>query len=256
MAGFTKLTRTGNSYADIDNMPDELIEVELDVDKKTGTAKGYKKPAKKKWKIERNGIEFDVSSKLQKALNTIWEDRHPFVDDEEDDFTEEDYRTSYYDPQTLLRLCEEYDIPAEGYTHEGTGIFIDGPISALFTTSAGFIEKKTIDINIEDTYSLDDAIVDKRIRAFVHILMRCHDEDVVKEIVARATKKKNGSLHKGRLQTIAHMDLVDEDGETYVVVAKNDSDTKISLEVRQKGVNTTWLGDPDLFTSTKLFFGE
>ena len=41
-----------------------------------------------------------------------------------------------------------------------------------------------------------------------------------------------------------------------VVVAKNDSDTKISLEVRQKGVNTTWLSDPDLFTSTTLFFGE
>lgn len=245
------MTSNGIRYSDIDNMSDELIKVELDVDKKTGEAKGYKKPKKKKWTVEHNGIQFDVASKLQKGLNNIWELRHPSFDDEDDDFTEEDYVISHYDPKTLLELCKEYNIPPEGYTHDGTGMFIDCPISALFSTAAGFIGKERIHIE-----SLDEATVDKRIRAFVYILMRCHDEDVVNEIVAKATKKKNGSLHKGRLQTIAHMNLVDEDGDTYIVVAKNDSDTKISLEVRTKGVNTTWINDSDLFTSTLLFFGE
>ena len=68
-------------------------------------------------------------------------------------------------------------------------------------------------------------------------------------------KKKNGSLHKGRIQRIAHMNFTDEDGETYVAVAKNDSDTKISIEVRMVGINTTWIDEPDLFDSTDLFFG-
>ena len=240
-----------NSYSEIDTIPEELIKVELDIDKKTGEAKGYKKPAKKKWKIEHNGIEFEVASKLQKTLTNLWELRHG-VDFDDDDFEDdEDYEphiASFYDPETLLKLCKKYNIPPEGYTHDGTGMFIDNPISALFMTSAGFIGRERIEID-----SLDDATVDKRIGAFVYVLMRCHDEDIVKEIVARATKKKNGSLHKGRLLTIEHMNLSDEDGNTYVVVAKNDSDTKISLEVRVKGVNTTWLDDPDLYTSTSLF---
>lgn len=244
------------SYSDIDSIPEELIKVEFEKDKKTGDTVGFKKPAKKKWAVEHNGMKFEVASKVQKTLNAIWSDRYETYDEEDDEnFDGEEYKEKYYDPSTLLNMCKEYNIPADGYTHEGTGIFVDNPISALFATSAGFIEKKSVDINLE-SYSLDEAVVDKRIRAFVHILMRCHDEDVVKEIVARATKKKNGSLHKGRLQTIAHMNLVDEDGNAYVVVAKNDSDTKISLEVRQKGVNTTWLSDPDLYTSTSLFFGE
>lgn len=249
------MASNNKKYADFDSIPEDLITVEYDIDKKTGTSKGYKKPAKKKWKINHNGIEFEVVSKLQKTLNSIWDDRHWMEDEDDDfedeDFEDEDYGTSYYDPKTLLELCKEYNIPPEGYTHDGTGMFIDCPISALFSTAAGFIGKERIKID-----SLDEATVDKRILVFVYILMRCHDEDVVNAIVASATKKKNGSLHKGRLQTIAHMNLVDESGDTYVVVAKNDSDTKISLEVRTKGVNTTWINDPDLVTSTSLFFGE
>ena len=72
--------------------------------------------------------------------------------------------------------------------------------------------------------------------------------------IARATKKKNGTLHKGRLLRIAHMDLTNENGDIYLVVAKNDSDTKISVEVRTVELNSEWYYEPDLFTSTELFF--
>lgn len=37
MAGFTKLTRKGNSYADIDSIPEELIKVEFEKDKRLAT---------------------------------------------------------------------------------------------------------------------------------------------------------------------------------------------------------------------------
>lgn len=36
-AGFTKLTRKGNSYADIDSIPEELIKVEFEKDKRLAT---------------------------------------------------------------------------------------------------------------------------------------------------------------------------------------------------------------------------
>ena len=48
----------GYGYSNIDNIPEELIKVELDVDKKTGDIKGYKKPKIKKCVVEENGIQF------------------------------------------------------------------------------------------------------------------------------------------------------------------------------------------------------
>lgn len=237
-------------YSDIDNIPEELIKVEFEKDKKTGDTVGFKKPAKKKCAVEHNGTSFEVASKVQTALKQIWFDRYESYDEEDDeDFDDEVYAAKYYDPSMLLNMCKDYNIPPEGYIHDGTGMRITNPTSALFMTSAGFIGKEKIDIE-----SLDDATVDKRIRVFVHILMRCCDEDIAKELVARATKKKNGTLHKGRLLRIAHMDLTDENGDIYLVVAKNDSDTKISVEVRTVELNSEWYYEPDLFTSTELFF--
>ena len=237
-------------YSDIGNIPEELIKVEFEKDKKTGDTVGFKKPAKKKWAVEHNGTNFEVALKVQTALKQIWFDRYESYDEEGDeDFDDEVYAAKYYDPSMLLNMCKEYNIPPEGYIHDGTGMRITNPTSALFMTSAGFIGPEKIDIE-----SLDDATVDKRTRIFVHILMRCCDEDVVKELVARATKKKNGTLHKGRLLRIAHMDLTNENGDIYLVVAKNDSDTKISVEVRTVELNSEWYYEPDLFTSTELFF--
>ena len=220
-------------YSDIDNMPENLIKVEYDVDKKTGTVKGFKKPAKKKCVIEQNGHQFEVVSKAQRTLTTLWEDSQ-----------DHGYDYYYYDPETLLDLCVKNGIPAEGYTHDGTGVRIDHPTNDLFWGP-----------NKTDVDKLDEETIDKRIRVFVHILTYCCEEEIAKEILVRATKKKNGTLHKGRILTIAHMNLTNEEGDTYVAVAKNDSDTKISIEVRKVGVNSTWLYEPDLLTSTGLFFG-
>ena len=48
------------------------------------------------------------------------------------------------------------------------------------------------------------------------------------------------------------MDLTNENGDIYLVVAKNDSDTKLSIEVRVAELNSEWYYEPDLFTSTDL----
>ena len=243
---------SGFAYADIDSIPEELIKVEFEKDKKTGETIGFKKPSKKKWTVEHNGTTFEVASKVQTALKQIWFDWYETYDEEDDeDFDGGESAAKYYDPSMLLNMCKDYNIPPEGYIHDGTGMRITNPTSALFMTSAGFIGKEKIDIE-----SLDNATVDKRIRVFIHILMRCCDEDIAKELVARATKKKNGTLHKGRLLRIAHMDLTDDYGNIYVVVAKNDSDTKISIEVRAAELNSEWYYDSDLFTTTELFFPE
>lgn len=241
------ITGSGIAYADIDNIPEELITVEYDIDKKTGETKGFKKPAKKKWVVELDGKQFEVVSKVQKTLTNLWAINSERQGNEEDE--EERYTIDFYDPEKLLNLCDEYNIPAEGYIHDGTGMRINNPTSALFMTSSWFRGTEPIDID-----SLDDSAVDKRIRVFAHILMRCCDEDVVKELVARATKKKNGTLHKGRLLRIAHMDLTDDSGSVYVAFAKNDSDSKLSIEVRPEALNSKWYYEPDLFTSTDLFF--
>ena len=226
-------------YSNIDSIPEDLIKVELDVDKQTGKVKGYKKPKIKKCVIEENGIQFEVVSKAQRTLTKLWDDIHSVL------LEDDEMVSSMYDPSYLLELCKKNGIPAEGYTHDGTGTFIDAPTNDLFWGPN----------KVDNVEELDSDTVIKRLKVFVYILSHCCDENVARELVARATKKKNGSLHKGRIQRIAHMNFTDEDGETYVAVAKNDSDTKISIEVRMVGINTTWIDEPDLFDSTDLFFG-
>ena len=226
-------------YLNIDSIPEELITVELDVDKKTGETKGYKKPKVKKCVVEENGIQFEVASKAQRTLTKIWDDFHS------DYIRDNEFSVYFYDPDTMLKICEKNGIPAEGYTHDSTGVYMDAPIADLFWGPQ----------KLDSVDGLDAITIDKRIRVFVHILMHCCDEAVANELVARATKKKNGTLHKGRIQMIAHLDLTGKDGETFVAVAKNDSDNKISIEARTKGINTTWIDEPDLFDSTDLFFG-
>ncbi len=230
----------GYGYSNIDSIPEELITVELDVDKKTGETKGYKKPKIKKCVVEENGIQFEVVSKAQRTLTKIWDDIHSYY------VEQNEFPIPFYDPTTMLELCEKKGIPAEGYTHDGTGTYIDAPINDLFWGPT----------KVENIQELEKAVIDRRIRVFVYILTHCCDENVAKELVARATKKKNGSLHKGRIQRIAHLDLTDEGGGTFVAVAKNDTDTKMSIEIRVMGINTTWIDEPDLFDSTDLFFGK
>ena len=227
-------------YSNIDSIPEELITVELDVDKKTGETKGFKKPKNKKCTVEENGIQFEVVSKAQRTLTKIWDDIYS------DYVNNGEFFYSYYDPTTLMTLCEKKGIPVEGYTHDSTGVYMDAPIADLFWGPQ----------KLDKVDDLDKTIVEKRIRVFVHILMHCCDEAVASELVAKATKKKNGTLHKGRIQMIAHLDLTDKNGETFIAVAKNDADNKIAIEVRTKGINSTWVDDQDLFDSTDLFFGE
>ena len=189
----TEVNKTTFDYSDIDSMPEELVKVEKDIDKKTGAVKGFKKPAKKKCIVELNGIQFEVVSKVQRALTKLWLDNYETYDEEDGEIEEATFRYCY-DPAMLLDLCEKNNIPTEGYTDEGSGVYVDHPTYGLFWGS------KKIDVE-----RLDDEMIDKRIRVFVHILNHCCEEEVAKALVALATKKKNGTLHKGRLFTIAHM---------------------------------------------------
>ena len=218
-------------YSNIDNISDDLLNSIYSIDRKTGETNGYKKPSQKSWTVEFKGKSFKVISKAQRTLNMIWN---------------KECSIQPYDPEYLLDLCEKNDIPPEGYVDAKTGILVYNPLYDLFL-------KKQNDKEFSiDT--LDEKTTQKRISAFVYILLRCHDEDVVKEIVAKAVKKKNGALHKGRILTIAHMNLIDFWENAYTIVAKNESDAEITIEVRKRSINSTWFYEPDMLTSTTLFF--
>ena len=88
------ITGSGIAYADIDNIPEELITVEYDIDKKTGETKGFKKPAKKKWVVELDGKQFEVVSKVQKTLTNLWAINSERQGNEEDE--EERYTIDFY----------------------------------------------------------------------------------------------------------------------------------------------------------------
>ena len=97
-------------YSNIDSIPEDLIKVELDVDKQTGKVKGYKKPKIKKCVIEENGIQFEVVSKAQRTLTKLWDDIHSVL------LEDDEMVSSMYDPSYLLELCKKNGIYDPDYS--------------------------------------------------------------------------------------------------------------------------------------------
>ncbi len=84
----------------------------------------------------------------------------------------------------------------------------------------------------------------------------CAQPDIVAKILEKMPKKKNKTLHKGRKQDIAYLDIVDQRGWTYQLVAKNESDTQLCIEIRNKVPVVADLVDSvrDLVSQSSIFF--
>ena len=83
-----------------------------------------------------------------------------------------------------------------------------------------------------DPLSADE--IEARCVRFVTTVNQCVQENTIKKIMRKVQRKKNGTLYKGRLLRLAYLDLVDESGCSYELVAKNESDTQLCIELRSK----------------------
>ncbi len=169
-----------------------------------GKAKAFIKPPYTDLTVEADKVKFTVTLKISSKLPSMF--RRYYL-------TKEDGVA--YDPETVLKK-----VPfSRGYTDDRTGVFIGNPLEGNIPENA-------------DPLSPDE--VEKRLITFVTILNHSVRSENVKKIMMEAEKKKNGRLYKGRILHLAYLDLVDEAGDTYELVAKNEGDTDMTLEVRAK----------------------
>ena len=118
-----------------------------------------------------------------------------------------------YDPSTALRDAEY----SSGYDNsDGYNAF---PL-------AGSIPETVEPLKAEE--------IESRLKKFVLAANRCVEEETLLKIARDMPKKKNGMLYKGRILSIAYLDLVDDGGWTFEIVAKNEDDSQFCVEMRSK----------------------
>ena len=183
-----------------------------------GTPKSFAKPAVSELYYQADGKTFTVTLKIASKLPAMW--KRYYVSKEDG---------VAYDPETVLWKA----FNRRPYVDDGSGEMIYNPLYEDFPNSVSPL-------------SADE--VEKRLAAFVTLLNRCVLEETVKTIMNKAERKKNGMLYKGRVLHLAYLDLVDKAGDTYELVAKNEDDTNMTLELRSKVPVTD-----DLLEQTFLF---
>ena len=165
--------------------------------------KGFVKPTVKELYVNAGGAQFTVTFKIGAKLSAIWKQFYNYRGAE-----------CIFDPQTVLAKAGEF---SSGYVDEKTGVYVSNPLHDHFP---------------DDVRSLTAKQVEKRLSDFVTLLHRCALEENLKLIFEKAEKKKNGLLYKGRILHLAYLDLVDYDGVTYELVAKNNDETQLYIELR------------------------
>ncbi|MDO5326062.1 MAG: leucine-rich repeat domain-containing protein [Clostridia bacterium] len=169
-----------------------------------GAPKSFAKPAVTELYYQLGGKTFTITLKIASKLPSIWKRYY---------LTREDGEA--YDPLTVLKKATS----SGPYLDDGSGEMIYNPLAEDFP---------------ELVAPLSSDQVVERLSAFAVILNRCVLEEPVRKIMEKAEKKKNGGLYKGRVLHLAYLDLVDHEGTTYELVAKNEGDTDMTLELRSK----------------------
>lgn len=80
---------------------------------------------------------------------------------------------------------------------------------------------------------MTDEEILKRCTRFVNDAMTCLTEKGVRKIMDAVPKKKNGTLHKGRVTTILKCNIANSEGEVLFLYAKNQSDTELDIAVKK-----------------------
>ena len=167
-----------------------------------GKPKGFIKPEVKEATVILDGKEFSAVFKITSKLPAIWKR-----------FYAEKDNGGIYDPHVALKAAQQ----SGGYIDDSTGSYVSCPLY-------GQIPESTEALKPED--------VESRLKTFVLIANQCVEEETLLKIARALPKKKNGMLHKGRLQHITYLDLVDYDGSTFEIVAKNEDDSQFCVEIR------------------------
>ncbi len=167
-----------------------------------GKAKGFAKPDIKELTVNMDGTEFFVVYKVASKIPTLWRRYYQQKDSE-----------MIYDPDDALSKAEE----SGGYIHDGTGVYVTSPLQGNIP---------------DDATPLSADEIEKRLCKFVEIINLSVTEEYVKKIFKEAQKKKNGKLYKGRVLQLSFLDLVDSDGTTFALVAKNEDDIQLCVELR------------------------
>ena len=149
-----------------------------------------------------DGKEFISVFKIASKLPSIWKKYYIRKDD-----------GGIYDPRTALKAAQQ----SSGFIDDSTGSYVSCPLYGQIP---------------ESTQSLKPDDIESRLKTFVLIANRCVEEKTLLQIARSLPKKKNGMLYKGRLLHIAYLDLVDYDGSTFEIVAKNEDDEQFCVEIR------------------------
>ena len=169
-----------------------------------GVPKGFAKPEIKELYVQAGKAKFTVTLKIASKLPAIW--KRYYV-------TREDGVA--YDPRLALQKARYSD----GYMDDGTGEFVSTPLQGQIPGGVAPLSTEEVVCRLSD---------------FVTILNQCVMEETVIKIMEKAEKKKNGLLYKGRVLHLDYLDLVDDDGTTYELVAKNEDETHLCIELRGK----------------------
>lgn len=208
----------------MNRISEEKIEGAIEYSK--GQPKGFKKPAVKELTITQDGIEFKVKYKLTSKYSALWKNYYQIREEH-----------SFYDPAVVLKNVQM----SGGYIDDGSGVYVSAPLADQIP---------------EDTERLTAEDVDIRLKAFITVANKCAEFEVAAEILEKMPRKKNKTLHKGRILPIAFLNIVESMGVTYQIVAKNESDTELIIEMRNKvPVVDDLVSYPrDLQSSSNLFF--
>ena len=212
------------NYRKIDSTPQERISNAIVFSK--DKPKGFVKPEVKELTVLQDGIDFKVVFKISAKLSPIWKEYYQQKD-----------TAPFFD----IREALEYASQNDGYIDDGSGNYVTMPLENCIP---------------EDTPRLTPEQVETRLKVFVTIANMCAQPDIVAKILEKMPKKKNKTLHKGRKQDIAYLDIVDQRGWTYQLVAKNESDTQLCIEIRNKVPVVADLVDSvrDLVSQSSIFF--
>lgn len=188
--------------------------------------KGFAKPEAKELAISADGIEFKVVLKIAAKLSAIWKEYYQQKD-----------TGTFYDPNEALKHAWQN----EGYIHDGSGVYNTMPLENQIP---------------ENTPALSAEQVETRAKLFVTVACMCAQPDIAAQILNIMPRKKNKTLHKGRKKDIAFLNIVDQRGWTYQLVAKNADDTCLCIELRNKvPVVSSLISFPDdLLSQSEIFF--
>ena len=215
------------NYSNWDQVSQERIEGAFIYSK--GAPKGPAKPEAKEHLVTVDGIEFKLVYKIATKLSPIWRDFY------------KERSEAVYDPRVALDAAEQ----RRGFIDDSSGGYVDCPL-------AGAIPDGVPKLTPEQ--------IETRLKVFITVANLCAQEDVAAKIAGTLQRKKNKMLYKGRVQPIAFLNLVDQRGWTYQLVAKNETDTQACIELRSKvPVTSELVGDffgypADLLSKTDIFF--